>query len=151
MVRKKDQPGTFELLTRLPGQIVNLARIEYENAKAEVISALKKISIGAVFLIIALFFLFWSIAAFGTAAIGAINLALPLWAAALIVAGGLLLLAVAAVLFGVWLLKRGNPVPEETLSRVSDDMVVTTGSIKYNAKENVAEERIKFGGRKNEV
>lgn len=141
MSRKKVQPGTFELLARLPGQIAELVRIEYENAKEEVFRALKKVSIGAVFVVIALFFLFWSVAALGTAAIGAINLALPLWASALIVAGALILLAVVSVLAGVLLLKKGNPVPEETISRVSDDVIVASTSVKYNASENLASER----------
>lgn len=145
MSRKKDQPGTFELLSRLPGQIATLVRVEYENAKQEIIRALKKIGVGAIFLVIALFFLFWAIAAFGFAAIAAINLALPMWASALIVAGGLVLLTVAAVLVGIFLLKRGNPVPEETISRVTDDVLVAS-SIKYNASENVAANRVKPAG-----
>lgn len=141
MARKKDQPGTFELLARLPGQIAALVRAEYENAKHEVFSALKKFGIGAAFLVIALFFLFWMVAALGAAGIAAISLALPVWAASLIVAGALLLLAAAAVIVGVFLVKRGNPVPEETLSRVSDDMVVAS-TVKYNSPGNVAGSQI---------
>ena len=35
MSRKNDQPGTFELLAKLPQQIVSLAKIEIANAKRE--------------------------------------------------------------------------------------------------------------------
>lgn len=140
MAKKKGEPGTFELLARLPGQVASLVRAEYENAKHEVLGALRRFGIGAIFLIVALFFLFWSIAAFGAAAIAAINLALPLWASALIVAGALILLAVAAVFTGLFLIKRGNPVPEKTISRVTDDVIVAS-SVKYNAPENLAKER----------
>lgn len=145
MSRKNGEPGTFELLARLPQQIATLVRAEYENAKHEVFGALRKFGIGAIFVIIALFFLFWAIAALGTTVIAAINLALPLWASALIVAGILLLLTVASILAGVFLIKKGNPVPEETISRVTDDVIVAS-SVKYNAEHNLAAERAAAAG-----
>lgn len=137
MGRKRDEAGTFKLLARLPQQFVALARVEYENAKREVISALKKASIGGIFLVVALFFLFWAIAALGAAGIAAIALALPTWAAALIVGGALILLTAVSVLVGILLLKRGNPVPEKTLARVGDD-IVAASHVRYNADDSPA-------------
>lgn len=141
MGRKSDGPGTFELLARLPQQIIALVRAEYENAKKEIKAALKRFSIGGIFLVLALMFLFWAIAAFVFTAIAAIHVKLPLWASGLIVGGGLVLLAVAAVLVGLFLVKRGNPVPEETLERLSDDVLVAQ-SLGYNQERNVAAERL---------
>ncbi|MBL3685524.1 phage holin family protein [Leucobacter zeae] len=122
MSRKKDQAGTFELLARLPQQIVSLAKAEYENAKRELVSKAKKAGIGAGAIVIALFFLFFMLEALVIAAIAALALVWPWWLAALVVAAGLLLLAALAILAGVALIKRGNPVPEETLGRVGDDI-----------------------------
>lgn len=122
MSRKRDEAGTFELLARLPQQIVTLAKFEYENAKREAISAAKKAGIGAAGIVVALFFLFFMLQALIIAAIAALALVWPWWLAALVVAGGLLLLAAAAIFTGIALVKRGNPVPEETLDRVGGDI-----------------------------
>ncbi len=133
MIRKKDQAGTFELLTRLPQQIVSLAKIEYENAKREIISKAKKAGIGAGAIVLALFFLFFMLEALVIAAVAALALVWPWWLAALVVAAGLLLLAAAAVLIGVALIRRGNPVPEETLDRVGHD-ISAMGEVRVNAE-----------------
>lgn len=122
MKRKRDEAGTFELLARLPHQVVTLAKIEYENAKREALSAAKKAGIGAAGVVVALFFLFFMLQALVIAAIAALALVWPWWLAALTVAAGLLLLAAAALLTGIALVKRGNPVPERTLGRVGDDL-----------------------------
>lgn len=122
MRRNRDEAGTFELLSRLPQQIVALAKIEYENAKREAVSAAKKAGIGIAGVLVALFFVFFMIEALVIAAIAALALVWPWWLAALTVAGVLLLLAAAAILVGVFLVKRGNPVPEQTLNRVGEDI-----------------------------
>ncbi|WP_336652343.1 MULTISPECIES: phage holin family protein [unclassified Leucobacter] len=132
MNRKKDQAGTFELLTRLPQQIVSLAKIEYENAKREIVSKAKKAGIGAGAILIALFFVFFMLEALVIAAIAALALVWPWWLAALVVAAGLLVLAALAILAGVALIKRGNPVPEETLERVGDD-ISAISEVRINA------------------
>ncbi|SJN08872.1 putative integral membrane protein [Leucobacter sp. 7(1)] len=132
MSRKKDQAGTFELLSRLPQQVVSLAKIEYENAKHEVASKAKKAGIGAGALIVALFFVFFMLQGLMIAAIAALALVWPWWLAALVVAAAMLLLAAAAVLAGVALIKRGNPVPEDTLDRVGND-VAAMSDVKFNA------------------
>lgn len=133
MSRRKDQAGTFELLSRLPQQIVSLAKIEYENAKYEVTSKAKKASIGVGALVVALFFVFFMLQGLMIAAIAALALVWPWWLAALVVAAGMLLLAAAAVLAGVALMKRGNPVPEETLDRVGND-VAALSEVRFNAE-----------------
>lgn len=131
--RNKDQAGTFELLSRLPEQIVALAKSEYANAKREVARKAKSAGIGAGAIVIALFFLFFMLEALVIAAIAALATVWPWWLAALVVAAGLLLLAAAAVLAGVVLIKRGNPVPEETLDRVGGD-VAAISEVRVNGE-----------------
>lgn len=145
MKRTKDEAGTFELLLRLPQQIMALLRAEYENAKREIGRQVKKFGIGALFVVIALFFVFFSIGAFVAAAIAGIAVALPVWAAALIVAGGLLLLAGLSIALGVMLVKRGNPVPEQTISRIEGD-VNALAEVRFNADQNPPK-KVFTGGR----
>lgn len=131
MSRKRDEAGTFELLSRLPQQIVTLAKIEYTNAKREALTAAKKAGIGAAGVIVALFFLFFMLEALVIAAIAALALVWPWWLAALVVAAALLVLAAASILAGVALVKRGNPVPEETLDRVGGDLAAIS-EVRFN-------------------
>ena len=133
MTKKRDQAGTFDLLTRLPQQIVTLAKLEYENAKREIASKAKKAGIGAVAILIALFFIFFMFEALVIAAIAALALVWPWWLAALVVAAGLLLLAAGAIFAGVQLIRRGNPVPEETLGRLGGD-VAAMSEVRVNAE-----------------
>ena len=133
MSRKKDQAGTFELLARLPQQIVSLVKIEYENAKREALSKAKKAGIGAGAIVVALFFLFFMLEALVIAAVAALSLVWPVWLAALVVALALLVLAALAVLGGIALIKRGNPVPEDTLGRVGDD-IAAFGEVRINSE-----------------
>lgn len=132
MSRKKDQAGTFELLAKLPQQIVALAKIEVSNAKREILTQAKKAGIGAGAIVIALFFLFFMLEALVIAAIAALALVWPWWLAALVVAAALLVLAAGAILGGVALIKRGNPVPSETLGRLEGD-VDALAEVKFNA------------------
>lgn len=124
MSRRSGELGTFELLARLPQQIIALAKIEYENAKHEVVSKAKSAGIGLGAVAVALFFLFFMLQALVIAAIAALAIVWPWWLAALVVAAGLLVLAAAAVAGGVWLIKRGNPMPSETFGRLEGDAAV---------------------------
>jgi len=118
---KSSEPGLFELLGRLPQQIAALVRVEYENAKREIASRLKKLGLGAALVLFALFFIFFALGALVTAAIAGIAVVLPVWASALIIAGVLLVLAVLVLWIGFNRIQRGNPVPEETLGRIERD------------------------------
>ena len=118
---RSSEPGLFELLGKLPQQIAALVRVEYENAKREIASRLKKLGLGAALVVFALFFIFFALGALVTAAIAGIAVVLPVWAAALIIAGVLLVLAVLVLWIGFNRIQRGNPVPEETLGRIERD------------------------------
>lgn len=145
--KKRGEPSTIELLLRLPQQVTALIKAEYANAKIEMGRAVKKILIALVCVVIALFFIFWSFAAFGASAILGLSNAVSPWLAALIVALGLLLLAAVAIGIGVVLLKRANPVPEETLGRVADDVTVVS-SVKFNTSPDT---RLSGDGQKGEA
>lgn len=147
MSRRSDEAGTFELLARLPHQIVTLAKLEFNNAKREVVSKVKKAGIGAVAVIVALFFVFFALEAFVVAAIAGIAVALPVWLAALIVAGGLLALAAAAILAGLLLIKRGNPVPGDTLGRVEGDLQALS-EVRFNAEDPARDDDMPHPGGK---
>lgn len=137
MSRRGDQAGTFELLTKLPQQFIALAKAEYENAKREIAKKAKRAGIGALAIVIALFFLFFAIACFVAAAVAGIAVVWPVWLAALTVAVGLLLLAAAAILAGVALIKRGIPVPEDTIDRVEGDLQAM-GEVRFNASAHAS-------------
>lgn len=132
MSRKNDEAGTFELLARLPYQFVRLAKAEYENAKREITAKLKRGGIGLVAIVIALFFIFFAIGCFVAAAVAGIAVVWPVWLAALVVAVGLLLLAAGAIFGGIYLIKRGVPVPEETIDRVEGDLQAMS-EVRFNS------------------
>lgn len=136
MSRRDDQAGTFELLARLPQQLLALAKAEYENAKREITAKAKRGGIGLLAIIVALFFLFFAIAALVAAAIAGIAVVWPVWLSALVVAGALLLLAAAAIFAGIALIKRGIPVPEETIDRVEDDLGAL-GDVRFNSSAHM--------------
>ena len=68
MSRRDDRAGTFELLARLPQQFVALGKAVYENAKRKIGAKLKRSGFGLLSIGVALFLLFFALAAFLTAA-----------------------------------------------------------------------------------
>jgi thiosulfate reductase cytochrome b subunit len=136
MTRRGEQAGTFELLARLPQQFVALAKAEFENAKREITAKAKRGGIGLLAIVVALFFLFFAIAAFVTAAIAGIAVVWPVWLSALVVAFALVLLAAAAIFAGIALIKRGVPVPEETIDRVEGDLQAVS-EIRFNSSAHM--------------
>ncbi len=139
MSRRDDRAGTIELLARLPQQFVALAKAEYENAKREIGAKLKRGGIGLLAIVVALFFLFFSLAAMLTAAIAGLSLVWPVWLSALVVGIALLGLAAAAIFAGVALIKRGVPVPEDTIDRVEGDLQ-TLGEVRFNASAHMPQQ-----------
>lgn len=124
----RERRGFFSLLGDIPGLVRDLIAAEIESLKAEIIGKLKAAGIGAGFLVVAGTFAFFAVLVLTAAAVLALSLVLPGWAAALIVAGALLVLAVIAGAIGVAQLKYGvPPTPNQTIDSVKEDVRVVRG------------------------
>lgn len=118
---RDNRPNTLQLLTRLPGQIAALAKAEFANAKAEISGRVRNLVIGVVTFVLALIILFWVIATLLTAAVAGLATVWPVWLAALAVSGAGIVVILLLIVIGIALVKRGSPVPSETISRVEGD------------------------------
>jgi hypothetical protein len=106
----------FSLITDIPHLIIQLVRAELELLKAELFAKLRATGIGVGLFVISLTLLTFALLLLVFSAVFALSLVVPLWAAALISAGGALILAVAVALVGVSILSRAkSPKPDETI------------------------------------
>ena len=125
----KPKRSLFQLLAEVPGLIVDLFRQELENLKKEIADKVKHAGVGIGLLagaaVVALFLL-------GTlilAGIYGLSTVLPDWAAALIVAGVLLIIVAVLALLGISNLKKGvPPTPDDTIESIKDDVRVIKGT-----------------------
>jgi uncharacterized membrane protein YqjE len=118
----RDRP-IGELLTQLSQETTSLVRQELELAKAEMAQKGKQVGVGAGMFGGAGVTAVLGLAALTAAAIAALDAAMPLWLAALIV--GLLWLAVAGVLAlqGKRKVQAATPpIPEQTQESVKEDV-----------------------------
>ena len=122
----KERKGLFRLIADVPSLIVQLFRDELESFKQEITKKVKGIAIGAALFAVAVFFLVLMIIVLVIAAIYALATVLPSWAAALIVAGGLLIIAVVFALIGVAQFKKGDP--GKTIDSVKLDVETIKGT-----------------------
>jgi hypothetical protein len=124
--RKK---SVFALIADIPTLVTDLVQREIELVKTEVISKLKALGAGVGVIAVALVVLLGMLGVLLTAAVFALTLTgLPGWAAALIVAGALLIIAIVLGLIGYSILKRGiPPVPTEAIESVKRDIRAIKG------------------------
>ncbi len=122
--RKK---SVFQLFADLPHLVIELVKEELEHLKDELVGKLKHAGIGIGLFVVAGVFLFFMLMVLVAAAVLGFATFLPGWLAALIVAGILLVLIVILVLIGVAQLKRGKPVPTETIDSVKRDVNAIKG------------------------
>jgi len=96
-VRDRADDGLFTLIGDLPELVSNLVKAELRSVKSYAGQLAKHGGLTAVFALIALFFLFWTIPAFLAFFVILLDLWMPLWVAALIVLViGVVLAAAAA-------------------------------------------------------
>ena len=112
----RSRRGLISLIADVPRLIIELLQAEIASLKAEISSKLKSAGIGAGLLV-------------GAGVFGGFHaLVVPAWAAALIVAGALLVLAALIGLIGYGQLKRGVPLtPTETIDSVKEDVRAIRG------------------------
>jgi uncharacterized membrane protein YqjE len=117
-----ENASTGELITQLTAQTSRLVRDEIRLAQKEFQESAKHAGIGA-----GLFSVAGVLAAFGVAtliaaAVAAIALVLPVWAAALIVGAVLLASGGIAALTGKRQVHEASPVPQQTVANVKEDI-----------------------------
>jgi len=120
--------GLLGLLTDIPTLVRELIAREIELVKAEVIGKLKSLGIGIGFLAGAVIVLLGMLGVLLTAAVLALALVLPGWAAALLVAGVLLIVAVILGLIGYRkLVRTGPPIPTVSIDSLQRDLNAIKG------------------------
>src|SRR6187399_749708 len=97
------------LLADLPTQVQDLVQREIELLKAEIQAKLKALGTGGGLLAGAVLVLLFMIGVLLTSAVLALSLIMPGWAAALVVAAFLLLVALVLGFIGYRILKRAQP------------------------------------------
>lgn len=112
--RDRSDDSLFTLVGEIPELVRNLVVAEVDSAKAWVKRTAKDAGIGAGWMVAALFFLFWSVAAFGAFVIIGLSSWWPAWLSALVVFVGLILIAALLALLGILKFRRvaktQNPV-----------------------------------------
>jgi uncharacterized membrane protein YqjE len=122
---------TGELVTRLSAQLSELVRGELALAKAELAQKGKRAGIGAGLAGAAGVLALYGVGALITTVIAALALVLPVWAAALIVAVVIFIVAGVLGLLGKNQIQRATPpVPENTVESVKRDVATVTERIK---------------------
>ncbi|NNC12676.1 phage holin family protein [Planctomonas sp. JC2975] len=129
----RDKRSLIQLIKELPGLVVALLKAELAQLKAELVRKAISAGIGIGLFLVAGAVLFFMLGTLVAAAILGIAVALPPWLAALIVAGGLLVIAAVLILIGVAVLKRGMPpAPTETIESVKQDVNAVKGLGDYD-------------------
>lgn len=126
--RSPRKRSLFSLIGDLPTLLMEQVRNEIEQLKRELATKLKHAGVGIGLIAVAASFAFFAIGVLITAAVLALALVLPAWAAALIVFALLLLIAALLAGIGANELKRGAPNPEKTLASIREDVDALTGT-----------------------
>jgi NADH:ubiquinone oxidoreductase subunit 4 (subunit M) len=125
---KPRKRSLFELIASIPEQVQHLVEREIALIKAEIVGKLKALGTGAGLLLGAVVAFLFFIGVLLTLAIIGLSSWVPPWAAALIVAGVLLLVAVILGLVGYRILMRGlPPVPSESIASIQKDIFAIKG------------------------
>ena len=112
--RDRADDSLLTLLGEIPELVRALVIAEVDAAKAWLARTAKDGGWGALWMVAALFVLFWSVPALGAWAIAGLSSWWPVWLSALVVFFAMVLIAVVLALLGVMrfrrLVKRQNPV-----------------------------------------
>lgn len=123
--------STAELVSRLSEQLSQLVRDELQLALRELTQKIKRSGMGGGLIAAAGVVALFGLGALMVAVIAALSRALPVWAAALVVGGAVLLVAGLLALAGVDQLKRGSSLlPEQAIAGIKRDIQTVTGRAK---------------------
>lgn len=128
MAERREKQTLFQLITELPYLFGELVRAELELLRKELVQRLKGTGIGLG--LIALAFSLLGLVGFLLVVSGvyALSLVLPVWAAALILAVAVLLIALLLFVIGAGLVSRTkSPVPRRTIQSVREDIARIRG------------------------
>ncbi|WP_431804599.1 phage holin family protein [Microbacterium sp. bgisy203] len=116
--RDRADDSLFTLIGEVPELFRNLIVAEIDSAKSWAKKTGKQAGLGGVWLVVALFFLFWSIPALGAFAIIGLSSWMEPWVASLIVLVVGLLLAVIAAILGLLRFKklRSTETPAQAIA-----------------------------------
>ena len=118
---RPDDPSTGELISALSSQTSRLIRDEMRLAQAELKDSVKHAGAGAGLFSATALLAVLGLASLIAAAIAALSLALPVWAAAVIVAVVLFAASGVAALVGKKQIDQASP-PEMTVSSIKNDI-----------------------------
>ena len=125
---KPPKRSLFSLIGDLPHLLVDQVRNEIELLKKELTDKIKHAGIGIGLLVGAGAFAFFFALVLTAAGILGLATVLPAWAAALIVAGALLLITVILALAGIAQLRSSTPAtPEKTITSIKQDVRTIQG------------------------
>ncbi len=118
----KSDASTGELITQLSSQLSRLVRDEMRLAQKEFQQSAKRAGVGVGLLSAAGLLAFFGVASLIAAAIAAVALALPVWAAALIVGAAVLSAAGIAALLSKKQADEVTPAAPQTVASVKKDV-----------------------------
>ena len=129
-----DDPRSFmQLIRDLPGIGLELLRAEFERFKREMSRKAKNIGIGSLLFMAAGGTGLFVLGALVLAAVYALSMVVPTWAAALIVSGGLLVVTIILVLAGLDQFKKSQGMmPTETMDGIVEDAHAVKGEGRFD-------------------
>ncbi|PDQ36259.1 MAG: hypothetical protein B5766_01445 [Candidatus Lumbricidophila eiseniae] len=128
-----DERSLLTILGQLPDTIHNLIRAEIAQIRTELSYKAKNFGIGSGMFAAAAFVAIFLLGTLIAAAILALSLVVPGWAAALIVSGVLILLIGVLVIIGVVCFRRGA-TPLESVESIRSDLHALKGVGAYDSR-----------------
>ncbi len=129
----EDTRSFVQLIRELPGIALDLVRAEFERFKREMQRKAKNIGWGMLFFLLASGTGLFLMGALILAAVYALAMVMPTWAAALVVSAALLVITIVLVVLGVDQFKRSQGmVPSETMDSIVEDAHALKGEGRYD-------------------
>jgi MFS family permease len=124
----EERRSLSSLVTSIPSLVTDLIKAEFSNLQREIVGKLKAVGIGAALFVVAAVIAFFLLGVLIAAAVLGFAEIMPGWAAALTVAGIMIVIIAILVLVGVNRFKKGTPpAPTETIESVKDDVRAIKG------------------------